>query len=566
MAPSSNDIRSTDETEDVLTSLQFSYPQSIEDVSFKPRTDLIPLSSPQDWRDEILYSIMIDRFNRGKGAVHPLGNPASPCTLHGGNIRGVHEKLDYIQDLGVTAIWLSPVKLNPQRPEFYHGYAPRNFLDVDPSKGTMQDLRDLVNDCHRRNIRVIFDYVANHTCHAFDYDDDTLFVPYPNPPKKILRWVEQIIPDELMHEDHFYRRGDIFDWNCREQFVSGDFISYQHGHSYNSLNLARRETQEILIKIALFWIRETGIDGFRCDATRHIEPAFWRRFNHTVRQYAASLGKHNFLFIGEAFHTDVKQLGMYLTPLWGSFDSVFEFEDHFSIVGFLRAERHPEQLRRAIENSENVVNPLKGFFCKMLDGHDLKRFLREQDDQHSCLLLGYTYLFTTAGLPILFYGTEQGLCDGDAPAGKGGLDVCRTDMFDSGKYRSPGQPAHCFNTESFGYKTVQRLADIRSRYPALRRGSMHVRSTDQGAFIFSRLYYEQEIVVILNPTEYQLRFDNVWVHHDNNDATVGRMLVDLLDPTYHTFTRAGTSGGTVVNLNVPPRAPRILVSVQSPSS
>lgn len=502
----------------------------------------------------------------------------------------------------MTAIWLSPVYENPSGATYYHGYAPVNFLSVDPRKGTLDEYRTIVNEAHARGIRVLFDWVCNHTCHAFDYEhDDTYFRELNNgPPKNISRWTRQLIPDDLMNKDNFYRRGDIFDWNNEDHRIKGDFFTYEHGQSYCALDLSRRKTQEIMIHIALFWMANTGIDGFRCDAVIHVDPCFWRRFNFAVRKFARErMGKNNFLLLGEAFATDADVLAGFLSPYWGGFDSVFDFEDYFCAVGLFRGERHANRLKLAHDASrtvlktatetlhlssssssnnssdENEVVPPK-FFTKVIDSHDVERYLRSNDSIRR-LDVGLTYLLTTSGMPILLYGTEQGLRNGalSKQLEQFNLDLSRVDMFPEGQFKSAGgvHPVNAFCSDSRGYKLVRRLARVRARFVALRRGELWSRRADDcGTYVFSRLFMngeeEEEVVVAINPGEAEVRLIDVHVHHRGMEE---RVLVDVLEQEeikeqkddesvcYRTTTRSGTNGGTVVDIVVPAMSGRILV-------
>src|SRR6185312_5066179 len=124
--------------------------------------------SPEDWRDETIYSVVLDRFNKGEGAK-PHGDPKSGTSRHGGNLRGVIERLAYIKASGVTTILLSPVTMSV--PEAYHGYAPIHFLAVDPRLGSMADLKELVTKAHELDLRVGLDWVINHSGPVFEYAD-----------------------------------------------------------------------------------------------------------------------------------------------------------------------------------------------------------------------------------------------------------------------------------------------------------------------------------------------------------------------------------------------------------
>ncbi len=154
------------------------------DVSLPRRQQFHP--SPADWRDEVLYFLLVDRFSDGKEGTRPLLDPSNRSVARpsghdgqpwrwdlwaqsgafrwqGGTINGVASKLDYLDDLGVTTIWLSPVFKQRGHLDTYHGYGIQHFLDVDPRFGTRQDLVDLVESAHDKGIRIILDIIFNHS-------------------------------------------------------------------------------------------------------------------------------------------------------------------------------------------------------------------------------------------------------------------------------------------------------------------------------------------------------------------------------------------------------------------
>lgn len=536
-------------------------PRFVYEIDLTPRTDLVPLASPADWRDEVMYSILIDRFNRGSGALSPWGNPAHSNTMHGGNLRGICERLDYLSALGVTVLWITPVAENPPGPLSYHGYAPRNLLNVDPARGTMEDLRFLVNEAHRKNMRVVLDFVANHTCHAFEYDDeDSSFVPLTKPPKQIKKWVEQLVPLELNHEQHFYRRGDIGDWKDTDHAVYGDFIS-EPGKSYKAINSGNKATQDILIKIAQHWIRQTGIDGFRLDAVRHVTAAFWIRFNAQIRQYAATLGKHDFLLLGEVQLMDVQHVSPYLTSVYGLFNSVFDFESHHTFVDFVHGKATSRQMAECFARSETELSDKTGFFTKFIDGHDLRRFLTSSDDDQ-LLEIGYTYLMTTTGVPCLFYGTEQCLRDGRITSANQDLDRCRTDMFAEGRFRSARQPENCFDTESWGFTLTKRLCEIRGRFASLRRGRAVLRTKDDdtsGTFAYSRVLNSEEVLIVVNPTKTDTVVQGIPLVLKNDNEK--RVLTDVLHYNFKATVEHDRLGNPFVNVCVSGQSALILTDV-----
>lgn len=143
--------------------------KSLSEIDFKPKNKVFP--SPLDWRDQFIYFLLVDRFSNGKKNI-PAYNSNTALEnrddldgekWQGGTLKGIMDKLDYIKNLGCTAIWLSPIFKNRKEMNTYHGYAIQNFLDVDPRFGTIKDLQKLVQEAHKKDMYVILDIVVNHT-------------------------------------------------------------------------------------------------------------------------------------------------------------------------------------------------------------------------------------------------------------------------------------------------------------------------------------------------------------------------------------------------------------------
>src|SRR5262249_31921711 len=145
----------------------------------------------------------------------------------GGTLKGITKHLDYIQNLGCTAIWLSPIFENNQTPYNYHGYAIQNYLDIDPRFGTKQDLVDLVDAAHKREMRIVLDIVLNHTGDNWSYPGGQPYYFYEDTQYNFGDWrfPDRPIPSELRNPNFYHRRGEIRNWNDPREVERGDFFS-----------------------------------------------------------------------------------------------------------------------------------------------------------------------------------------------------------------------------------------------------------------------------------------------------------------------------------------------------
>jgi alpha-amylase len=339
-----------------------------------------------DWRDEVIYQIVVDRFEDGDPNNNYNVDYRRPSSYHGGDWQGIINRLDYIETLGVTALWISPVVRNVEEDAgfaSYHGYWTQDFLNVNLHFGDLAKLQELVRACHARGIKVILDVVTNHVGQLFFYDINRNGVPdivffggggpgpgsrNPDQPSDLKRssewdpeydsrgvqgftslgengpapivWVEQPeinrtppMPVEFQNPAWYNRRGRVTVWENeaaatveyrREQEILGDFPG-----GLKDLATHRRDVQEALVRVFQYWIDAADFDGFRIDTLKHQEPEFFEVFAPAMRKFAKRLGKENFFMFGEAFDGNDALLGSYTQGQ--GVDSVFYFSAKYRI-------------------------------------------------------------------------------------------------------------------------------------------------------------------------------------------------------------------------------------------
>ncbi len=340
----------------------------------------------KDWRDEVIYQIMVDRFADGDINNNFNVNVQKESAYHGGDWQGIIDRLDYLQDLGVTALWISPVVRNVEEDAgfaSYHGYWTQSFLEPNLHFGDLYQLQLLIDACHRRNMKVILDVVTNHIGQLFYYDinrnqqPDIVFFggggngtgsqnqDQPSPLRRAsewdpeydsrgvqgftalgenglapIEWVEypQInrtppLPEGFQNEAWYNRKGRVTVWENeaaatfqyrREQEILGDFPG-----GLKDLATHKPEVRQALTEAFAYWIEQAGFDGFRIDTLKHQEPEFFDTFAPAIRAFAKSLGKNNFLMFGEAFDGNDELLGSYTHGQ--GVDSVFYFSQYYQV-------------------------------------------------------------------------------------------------------------------------------------------------------------------------------------------------------------------------------------------
>ncbi len=510
-------------------------------------------ASPEDWRDESVYFVFLDRFAR-EGDYKTHGDQKDGVSRHGGNIKGVTSKLDYLAASGVSTILLSPVVTN--LPDSYHGYAPIHLLQIDPHLGTMADYKELIAEAHKRGIRVIMDWVTNHAGPIFEYKDGSQFKP-DGGPKEIGERTAPFYPKELATDENFTRRGVIDNWNDHKQATEGDFPpNYRHFAGDNPA------TQDRLVQIVKWWMKETDIDGVRLDAVKHFAPGLFPRLVTEIRAQAGLLGKKNFLVIPENSSGVDAEIAPYMTTV-GS-DAAYNYPAYRRENYALHGKAPTSQLEESTRKSIEALGPKAGYLLRFIDNQDTYRFLRAGEPV-SILKLAIAYMFTTIGIPMVYNGTEQAFRQAiDRLDPEGPMLPAdprnREDMFKGGLFKSQSSEGDKFDTASETFQWLAKIAAVRKANAPLRRGEQYFRYSDDingaGISAFSRIYQGEEVLVVLN-TASEPREAEMWV--DGGITTAGTALADELDPGYTVTTHAPREGGSKVTVTVPPHGVRVLV-------
>jgi len=467
-----------------------------------------------DWRDEVIYQIVVDRFDDGDPSNDVLdGRGPTPDDLkrhQGGDWRGVTRRLDYVRELGATAIWISPVVENVDhtpREDGYHGYWASDFTRPNPRFGDLEDLRTLVREAHARDVLVLIDVVTNHTGRVFSYDLDDdgevdegeleppyLATGYDVP--LLFTHAPRLFAGEgtlALGPEHFHRRG-FGNVGIREEKLYGDFPT-----GLRDLATGRDDVLEALVDTYVRWVQDTDVDGFRIDAVPHVEDAFWPRFGRRLRERLAALGKRRFFLLGEVFTTDNAYVASYSAPDWGidaAFDLPlkFAFFDRFLLEGRAASEAAPfvEAQRALFSDAPQPLgidlDPWESRVV-LFDNHDTWRLRAELDDPR-VVQLSLLVLLTLDGIPAIYYGTEQdyrGRADGDQ----------RERLWDSG-----------FETSGETFERIRTLTRLRAEEPALRRGRLAVRyasendgfseEPDAGMFAYERSDAGSRLLIVVN--------------------------------------------------------------------
>lgn len=497
----------------------------------------VPLSSVRERlpEDEVIYFVLPDRFANGDTANDAGGIAGGPMQsgydpvhkgfYHGGDLRGLMGQLDYIQGLGATAIWLAPVFENKavqggpgEESAGYHGYWVTDFTRVDPHLGTEADFRSLVDAAHARGMKVYMDIITNHSADVIqyrecpnsacpyrsiaDYPDGayTPVVPAGEAGVKVPTW--------LNDPQYYHNRGNSTFRG--ESSLMGDFVGLD--------DLATENPRVVsgMIDIYADWIDRFGIDGYRVDTARHVNPEFWQAFVPAILERARLRGIPNFHIFGEVANDGINPGYLARHTIVDGFPAVLDFAFMASVHATVARDQSPEAFDLLFRGDalyrggEMAALRLPTF----LGNHDAGRFATfvargnpnaSDAERLARVRLGHAMMLTMRGVPTVYYGDEQGF------VGDGGDQDAREDMFPSrvASYNDNDLIGTAATTASANfdtghplYRTISELSAIRRSHPALTRGRQILRNFGEtpGLLAISRIdpVTGREVVAVFN--------------------------------------------------------------------
>jgi alpha-amylase len=457
------------------------------------------------WQGQSIYQIITDRFSNGDVSNDNADgnyNASAGGAVHGGDFKGIQQKLDYIKALGATAIWISPVVKNANGD--YHGYAGSDFYNVDPHWGSLTDLQSLIQAAHTKGLLVIDDVVVNHGSQLLNSSDNG----YPNfiaPPGGY----------NLFYRDNSHQYAPPFDPNSGQSltqlfhnngliqdFTNTTQVTLGFLEGLDDFRTESSYVQTNMANIYEFWAAQ-GFDGFRVDTVKHVDQGFWQAWSPQIHSYAANHGAPNFFMFGEVYDSSETKNASYTGTVNGpnfELDSVLDYPLYFLINPiFGLATGNTKQIEDHYAAVDANYDPsAKMRLVTFLDNHDQPRFLNSlnANNKTARLQVALAFLYTARGIPCLYYGTEQAFNGGADPNN-------REDMF-AGQFEQGPSLGDNFNEVHPLFQLVAKLNNFRRLYPALQTG-IHVNQWSDpngpGLFAYSRVRGTQEVFVALNTSD-----------------------------------------------------------------
>jgi glycosidase len=446
-------------------------------------------------QDDVIYLIMPDRFANGDASnddpprSRGLLDRGRARYYHGGDLAGVIARLPYLKDMGVTALWLNPWYDNNDRLNDretydgqaitdYHGYGAVDFYAVEEHLGDLDTLRRLVDEAHTLGLRVIQDQVANHTGPSHPWVQDP---PTPG-------WFSGTVERHLANTWQIWTLADPHATApMRRETLEGWFIDI-----LPDLNHEDPEAARYLVQNALWWVGAAGLDGIRQDTLPYVPRSFWREWTAALKREHPQL-----TVVGELFDGDPALLSYFqggqtrADGVDSGIDTLFDFPLYFALR---RAFAGGQSLREvALTLSRDHLYPDASRLVTFLGLHDVPRFMHEPGATLTGLKLAFTFLLTSRGTPLVYYGDEIGLPGGPDPDNRrdfpGGWPADPQNAFEASG-RTPEQQSV--------FEHVRRLLRLRGELEDLRRGFQLNLAVGDQTWAFARVHGESGLVVALN--------------------------------------------------------------------
>ena len=495
-----------------------------------------------------IYFVMTDRFANGDTSNDEAGlsgfsavtgyDPTDIGYFHGGDLKGLTSKLDYIQGLGFNSIWITPpVKQRYVQGDSaaYHGYWGLDFTTIDPHLGTEEDFKNFVSEAHKRGIKVIVDIVVNHTGDIIRYKGDVYsyssiseypykdcnkkkidiskFIGKSNFPKLCAATsfpVTPVIADKYKNVKAPAFLNDITNYHNRgDSTFEGESSTFGDFFGLDDVFTEKPQVVAGWTKVWQDWITKFDVDGYRIDTAKHVNPEFWQAFLPAVLKTAAVAGKSYFPIYGEVWDTDPNYLSKFVTDY--KFPGVLDFAFQAAASKYATYGNGERDLLDLFNQDDLYTTASTSAYglTTFLDNHDMGRigmFLQGNTDATPAQLveranLANALLIFLRGGATTYYGDEKGM------TGTGGDKAARQDMFPTQVVEwqketrigaAPIGTKSAFDVTNPIETNLAELQKLALSNPALRSGTQQLRYANDGAFAVSRYANQQEYLVAFN--------------------------------------------------------------------
>lgn len=426
-----------------------------------PYLNNIDIAKSPEWaKDTVWYQIFPDRFCNGDESINPKncqpwGTEPTGSNFMGGDLQGVIDKLDYLQDLGITGLYFCPIFEATTN----HRYDTIDYLKIDPTLGTKETFKELVNEAHKRGMKIMLDAVFNH-------------LGYFSP-----QWLDVVEKgEESEFKDWFYiNKFPVIDKPLNE--LDGRYLNYEtFGRTamMPKINTENPEVVDYLLKVAEFWSGEMNIDAWRLDVCNEVDHVFWRKF----REKVLATNPDTYI-LGEVWHDGLPWL------MGDQFDSVMNYPLGDAIKEFFVTDEINAEEFKYLVNQVLVSYPMQVIEStfNLLDSHDTARLLTVANGNKDKMKLALLFMFTQVGAPCIYYGTEIAM-DGNQGMGE---ELHRRCMI----WEEEKQDKEMLNF-------TKRLIQIKKQYPDFKKVTTQWIQAEQNSNVL--IYKKGSIIIIMNNT------------------------------------------------------------------
>jgi cyclomaltodextrinase / maltogenic alpha-amylase / neopullulanase len=336
-------------------------------------------------QESVVYQIFVDRFCNGDSSNNPpnvleWGEDVTRTSMFGGDLKGIINKLDYLMELGIDLIYLTPIFKSSSN----HKYNIGDYFVIDPQFGDIEDAKELVKQCHKRNMKIVLDAVFNHSG-----DDFFAF--------------EDIVKngDSSLYKDWYLVDSYPIDKKKVNYYTFANNV-----YTMPKFNISNKEVTQYLLNVAKFWIDEVGVDGWRLDVCDEVDHDFWRAFKKTVKE-----ANHNAIIVGEIMHEATSFLK------GDQLDSIMNYPFKGALIDFFAKRSISVQQFSEIlaQNRVIYIESITRQLWNLFGSHDTQRFLTECNNDIKRMQLAIAFQFCYLGVPYIYYGDEIGLDGGEEP-------------------------------------------------------------------------------------------------------------------------------------------------------
>lgn len=446
--------------------------------------------------DDVIYLLMPDRFadgdptNDDPAKSKGIFDRSKTRSYHGGDLQGVIDKLPYLKSLGVTAIWTTPIYDNNDKPDTkevydgapyttgYHGYGATDFYSVEEHFGDLAKLKEFVRKAHLAGFVVIQDQVVNHTGPYHVWADDP---PTPT-------WFNGTVKNHLSNNSQKWTTmNPRATYQTQRRNLEGWFVDI-----LPDLNQTDPEVEKYLIQNSLWWVAQTGYDAIRMDTLPHVPRTFWAKWAAAVhREYP----KVNIL--GELIDGDPALLSYFQKGKRGNdgvdtqIDTLFDYPLYYAVRDAFAHGKPIREISQAL--AHDWLYPKPEVLTTFAGNHEVSRFLGEPGATVDGLKLAETFIMTTRGTPIIYYGDEIAMRGGNDPDNRrdfpGGFP---------GDTKNDFTPAGRSAEENDVWNFVSKLGTIRKELEPLRRGSSVDLLDEEPQLAFARVTLKDAVIVVFN--------------------------------------------------------------------